>query len=85
MPSETKTTYLFCISPYSHYFSRDRIFFAIRDFLLIICKELENRLHFDGLWRGYLTLRKRKISKRRGAKLPSGKITEQQNKWKLSV
>ena len=42
--SETKTTYLFCIS---HYFSGDRIFFAIRDFLLIICKELENRLHFD--------------------------------------
>ena len=25
-PSETKTTYLFCISPYFHYFSRDRIF-----------------------------------------------------------
>ena len=73
--SETKTTYLFCISPYSHNFSRDRIFLAIRDYLLSICKELENRLHFDSSWRGYPTLHKRKISKRHGAKCPCGKIS----------
>ena len=66
-PSETKATYLCCISPYSHYFLRDRTFFAFRVFLLIICKELENRLNFDDSWRGYPTLRKRKLSKRRGA------------------
>ena len=60
-PSETTTAYLFCIPPYPHYFSRNRTFFAIRVFLLIICKELENRLHFlPILWQWKL---KRRINR----------------------